>query len=45
MVGLINNALLGIRDHHVVLAERNAGAAGLTEAEPIMRSAKITVSF
>jgi hypothetical protein len=33
LVGLGDDLRLGIRDHHVVLAERNAGAAGMAEAE------------
>ncbi len=31
---LLHDGVLGLRDHHVVLAERDAGAAGIDEAEP-----------
>ena len=31
---LVHDGVLGLRDHHVVLAERDAGPAGIGEAEP-----------
>jgi hypothetical protein len=36
---------LGLRDDHVVLAERDAGLEGVAEAELMIASQKITVSF